>query len=58
MKINMKNSEEKGTSSGTATTIANPVISSSGNGNPRIRIAVFGQHEVGKSGKLQSAIIF
>lgn len=41
MKISMKNSEEKGGSSSS---------SLNGNGN-KIRIAVFGQHDVGKSGK-------
>ena len=40
MKIIMKTSEEKGGSS-----------NGQSSGNPKIRIAVIGQHEVGKSGK-------
>lgn len=51
MKINMKNSEEKAISGGSATSIGGNSTNSVLNSNPRIRIAVFGQHEVGKSGE-------
>lgn len=46
----MRNSEEKGASSGVPTTSIGQQPSNVANGNPRIRIAVYGQHEVGKSG--------
>ena len=49
MKINMKNNSEDKSSSG-APSIAH-ANGSAPNGNTKIRIAVFGQHEVGKSGK-------
>lgn len=51
MKINMKNSEEKANSGGSTTSIGGSSTNSGLNSNPRIRIAVFGQHEVGKSGE-------
>ncbi|ODN05389.1 Ras-like protein family member 11A-like [Orchesella cincta] len=48
MKISMKNSEEKMVGGGVVSSIGHQ-SSNVPNANPRIRIAVFGQHEVGKS---------
>jgi len=48
MKITMRNSEEKGASSSNNNSNSN---NNSQNSNSKLRIAVFGQHEVGKSGK-------
>ncbi len=47
----MKNSEEKANSGGSTTSIGGNSTNSVLSSNPRIRIAVFGQHEVGKSGE-------
>lgn len=52
MKINMKNTEDKAPSGGVLPSSINNQNCNNSTGNPRIRIAVYGQHEVGKSGNL------
>lgn len=52
MKISMKNNNSEDKSGGThGPNSIGHQNGNSTNGNTRIRIAVFGQHEVGKSGK-------